>query len=146
MPRSCSICSHPEYQAIAQALAAKAPYRDIAERFGTSPAALHRHQAHTQRPANTVPMDEPLTHALPIPEAPALLDTAQRLHTTAHHLHRRTVEVRSLYDPKLLQHMEELARLHVEVTGLLAEVIGLLAALTAGSGNMAKTSVTPVRK
>jgi hypothetical protein len=34
--------------------------------------------------------------------------------------------VRSLHDPQVLQHVEELARLHVEVTGLHVEVVGLL--------------------
>jgi hypothetical protein len=45
----------------------------------------------------------------------------------------QTVEVRSTHDPRMLENVEQLARLHVEVTGLLAEVLGLLAALTAGS-------------
>jgi hypothetical protein len=51
MPRPCSICRHPECQAIEQALAANIAYRNVAERFATSPAALHRHKAHMKAPA-----------------------------------------------------------------------------------------------
>jgi hypothetical protein len=42
------------------------------------------------------------------------------------------VQVRSLHNPQLLECVEEQGRLHVEVTGLLTEVLGLLAALPAG--------------
>jgi hypothetical protein len=45
MPRVCSICRHPEKPAINAALIANEPYRFIAERYGTSPAALTRHKA-----------------------------------------------------------------------------------------------------
>jgi len=45
MPRVCSICRHPEKPAINAALIANEPYRLIAERYGTSPAALTRHKA-----------------------------------------------------------------------------------------------------
>ncbi len=45
MPRTCTICTHPEREAINQALVANEPFRLIAERFGTSAAALTRHKA-----------------------------------------------------------------------------------------------------
>jgi hypothetical protein len=45
MPRVCTICRHPEKPAINAALIANEPYRLIAERYGTSPAALTRHKA-----------------------------------------------------------------------------------------------------
>ncbi len=45
MPRSCSICTHADKPAINAALIANEPYRLIAERFGTSAAALTRHKA-----------------------------------------------------------------------------------------------------
>ena len=44
MPRSCSICTHPQRQAIDQALMAGSALRNIAPRFGTSVTALHRHK------------------------------------------------------------------------------------------------------
>ncbi len=115
MPRPCSLCQHPSREAIDQALAAKEPYRTIAERFGTSPAALHRHQAHTQQ-------TPPLVAGATKPEASALVDTAQRLHTTACRIRQQTVEVRSLHDPKRLQNVEEIAQALVEVTALLVQV------------------------
>lgn len=111
MPRPCSICSREDRESIDQALIAKEPYRHIAERFGTSVAALYRHQA-GHMGAQTRP-------AVPGPEAGALGDAAQRIHTTAHQLQRQTVEVRSLHDPELLWRVHDLATLLVEVTGLL---------------------------
>jgi hypothetical protein len=45
MPRVCTICTHPEREAINAALIANEPYRLIAERYGTSAAALTRHKA-----------------------------------------------------------------------------------------------------
>jgi hypothetical protein len=44
MPRVCTICTHPERTAIEQALVANEPFRNIAERFGTSATALTRHK------------------------------------------------------------------------------------------------------
>ena len=45
MPRVCTICQHADKPAINAALIANEPYRLIAERFGTSAAALTRHKA-----------------------------------------------------------------------------------------------------
>ena len=115
MPRSCSICQHPEREAIEQALAAKEPYRTIAERCGTSPTALHRHhQGHTQPRAPHAP-------ALPL-EASALVDAAARLHTAARDVDRQTRDVRSIHQPELLELLEDLARVMVGVTALLVQV------------------------
>lgn len=46
MARPCSVCAHPRRQEIDVALISGESFRNIAERFGTSPAALHRHKAH----------------------------------------------------------------------------------------------------
>lgn len=46
MPRTCTVCSHPERQAIDKALVAVAnPYRDIARHYALSKDALLRHKA-----------------------------------------------------------------------------------------------------
>lgn len=45
MPRPCSICVHDKRNAINAALIAGEPFRLIAERYGTSAAALTRHKA-----------------------------------------------------------------------------------------------------
>ena len=45
MPRTCTICSHGEKEAIDQALVSGEPYRHIARRTGTSTAALQRHKS-----------------------------------------------------------------------------------------------------
>lgn len=45
MPRTCTICNHPEREAINHALIAGEPLRNIAERFATSTTSLARHKA-----------------------------------------------------------------------------------------------------
>ncbi len=45
MPRTCTVCIHPERAAINKALIANEPFRHIAGRFGTSATALTRHKA-----------------------------------------------------------------------------------------------------
>jgi len=45
MPRTCTICSHPDRRAIEKALVDGEPFRNIAKRTGTSPAALTRHKS-----------------------------------------------------------------------------------------------------
>ena len=45
MPRVCTICTHPEKEAINAALIANEPFRHIAARYGTSTGALQRHKA-----------------------------------------------------------------------------------------------------
>lgn len=43
MPRSCSVCSHPQRAMLEQALAGAASLRDVAQRFGVSKTAAGRH-------------------------------------------------------------------------------------------------------
>jgi hypothetical protein len=45
MPRTCTICTHPERPAIEQALVTNESYRNIAEHFVVSVGALTRHKA-----------------------------------------------------------------------------------------------------
>ena len=45
MPRLCTICHHPDREAIDKALIAGEPFRNIAKRTGTSPTALFRHKS-----------------------------------------------------------------------------------------------------
>lgn len=44
MPRTCTICCHPEREAIDQALVAGEAYRSIAKQFEASASAVYRHQ------------------------------------------------------------------------------------------------------
>jgi hypothetical protein len=53
MPRSCSICRHPERRDIEADLKAGIPYRDIARRRNISKDALSRHRVHM--PLHTAP-------------------------------------------------------------------------------------------
>jgi hypothetical protein len=45
MPRTCSICNHPEKEAINMALIDNQAFRYVSKRFGVSAAALHRHKS-----------------------------------------------------------------------------------------------------
>ena len=45
MPRTCTICTHLEVNAIVGALVAGQPFRNIAEQYGTSATALFRHKS-----------------------------------------------------------------------------------------------------
>jgi len=45
MPRTCSVCGHPDRPAIDAALVGGESLRNIAQQFGTSATALHRHRA-----------------------------------------------------------------------------------------------------
>ena len=45
----CTICHHPEREAIDGALLDGGAYRGIARRFGTSPSAVYRHSDHLPR-------------------------------------------------------------------------------------------------
>jgi hypothetical protein len=111
MPRPCSICRHPERLAIDQALAAKEPYRDIAERFETSSAALRRHQqTHAQPPGA-----ENLTK----PNIAAAIAAAHRVHASACLVQSQTRDLRSTHEPALLDRLEGLANVLVEMSRLL---------------------------
>ena len=46
MPPTCTICRHPEREAIDADLVVGTPYRHIAARTGTSTGALQRHRCH----------------------------------------------------------------------------------------------------
>ena len=44
MPRTCTVCVHPQRAAIDEALVAGQPYRSVAEHFGASAPAVLRHK------------------------------------------------------------------------------------------------------
>lgn len=47
MPRSCTVCSHPERKAIDEALFRnKTPFRNVSKRYGVTASALFRHKQH----------------------------------------------------------------------------------------------------
>lgn len=44
MPRTCTVCAHPQRGGIDRALVNSEPLRSIAQQYGTSATALHRHK------------------------------------------------------------------------------------------------------
>ena len=78
MPRTCTICTHPDRTGIERALIAAEPFRHIAERTGTSPAALHRHRS------EHLPLFLKKAHAAAeVAQADTLLDQIRELQTRA---------------------------------------------------------------
>lgn len=75
MPRTCTICNHPEHGAINGALVAGEAFRNIARRFGTSPAALYRHKK-TDLPETLVKA----ARIAEVAQADTLLDRLKLLH------------------------------------------------------------------
>ncbi len=75
MPRVCSICTHDSREAINRELVEGVPSRNIAERYGTSVASLHRHKAE-HLPGKLVKARE----ALDVAEADDLLGQVRDIH------------------------------------------------------------------
>ena len=78
MPRVCTICTSPSVEAINSALVSGEPFRNIAERTGTSATALFRHKA-DHLPVTLVKARE----ATQVAHADDLLSQLQHLQETA---------------------------------------------------------------
>ncbi len=78
MPRVCTICAHDQREAIDQALVSGESFRYVAERFGTSSTALHRHKAE-HVPATLAKAQE----AQEVAQADSLLEQMQALQAKA---------------------------------------------------------------
>ena len=74
MPRTCTICTHEQRAEIDRALVGGEPFRNIAERFGTSATALTRHKAE-HVPAKLAQAHE----AKEVAQASTLLDDVRAL-------------------------------------------------------------------
>lgn len=102
MPRPCSVCTHPQRQAIDQALIAGAVFRNIARRFGTSTTAVHRHRhAHLNGHRQpTPPTATPMPPAL-APDVQHAIAAYQEA-MTAYKALQQTDWLRSAYSPGAL--------------------------------------------
>ncbi len=98
MPRPCSICAHPEAQAIAQALQAGERFAAIARRFAVSDDAVGRHVRHGPAPLPVRSLDDHI----------ALAAEAWRLHAEALKLSYHPIGVLDL--------LQGITRLLVELT------------------------------
>jgi len=76
MPRTCTVCNHAERAAIDKSLVDGVPFRTIAQQFGTSATALHRHKAE-HLPAKLVKAQA----AAEVAQADDLLAQMKRLQT-----------------------------------------------------------------
>ena len=130
MPRSCSICTHPQRQAIDQALMAGVVFRNIARRFGTSTTAVHRHRhehlsGHFRQPAPPEESPVPTALAPDVQQAIAAYQEAM----TAYEALQQTDWRRSAYSPgallspawrKVQAHAQRLRELGVDLASLTA--------------------------
>jgi hypothetical protein len=79
MPRKCTICTHPEKDAIDEALVGGASNRSIASLYDVSEAAVRRHEAN-HLPAKLVMAEK----AAEVAEAGSLLDQVRNLQARAY--------------------------------------------------------------
>jgi transposase-like protein len=86
MPRTCTICNHPRRDAIDLALLAGESFRNIAQRFGTSATALHRHKDHL--PGQLAKAHE----AAEVVKADTLLDRLKELNSETRAILKETRE------------------------------------------------------
>jgi hypothetical protein len=81
MPRTCSVCKHPEADAINAAILRNDSFRTMASRFGMSTASLQRHKA-----AHIAEMLKKAKEAAEVIQAADLLESIRSLHA-------RTLEI-----------------------------------------------------
>ena len=104
MLRACSICTHPQRQAIDQALMAGVVFRNIARRFGTSTTAVHRHR-HEHLPGPLLTPAPPEEIAAPGPVLSPEMQQALEAYQDAHRAYETICQTdwrRSLYSPGAL--------------------------------------------
>ncbi len=58
MDKRCTICTHPELEAISNAIIAGASLRDLAAQYGLSVSALSRHTKHIRRTLSVMADDD----------------------------------------------------------------------------------------
>ncbi len=95
MPRTCTVCSHRDREAIDQALVSGEPFRHIATRTGTSTAALQRHK-HDHVPRSLAKAKE----AQELAHADGLLDRVRWLCGRAEGFSRRRKRFSVRQEPK----------------------------------------------
>ncbi len=78
MPRTCTVCSHPQSATINEALVADMPNRRIAAQFSVSEQAVRRHKEE-----HVPPIMVKSAHAREIAHADHLLEEANRLYQVA---------------------------------------------------------------
>jgi transposase-like protein len=78
MPRTCTVCNHPERHSIDEALVSGASYRSVAKRFELSESAVYRHKT-DHLPKHMVKAKE----AEEVAQADDLLEQVRHLQTHA---------------------------------------------------------------
>lgn len=66
VPRTCTICAHEQRPDIDAALLNETPLRNIAQRYGTSATALHRHREHLPRQLVKAQEQEDVSQAIDV--------------------------------------------------------------------------------
>lgn len=117
MPKTCSICSHPNLEKINKQLLTGMSYRDIAGRFGTSKSSLERHHKAGHIPDIMIKAEETKEIAI----ADSLLQQTQELRLKATSLLDQAESAGDLRAAGIfLRELRELVKLWAELEGRLA--------------------------
>jgi len=126
MPRQCTICTHPDRKQIEQALVSGRSLRNVAEQYGCSATALHRHkQGHL--PSSLTQAKQ----AQEIARADSVLEEIRAEIRRIRKLYRKAEAIldQAQDQPIALKSVRELSRLHKEMRDtleLLARISGEL--------------------
>lgn len=126
MARTCTVCTHPERDALDAAIVAGEPYRGVARRAAVSPDAVERHAAR-HLPAVLTKAEDAREAA----RAGSLLDTIRDLAADAHRIKAKAEEAEDL-------------RTALDAIGKLTKIVELLAKLRGEleSGTVVNVSVS----
>lgn len=113
MARNCSVCMHPKVEAINLALlSGSLPLRRIADKYGVSVGAVHRHKQHIQ------PLKE---EVIEVSDPSAVMRQIQELNQRADLLYRSAVQANDrLNTVRALKELREILSLYARLTGELS--------------------------
>ena len=123
MPRRCTVCTHPERERIEKDLVTGGSIRNIAKRFGLSPASVHRHKA-DHLPASLIEANK----AGDVARADCVLEEIRAEIRRIQRLYKKAEAIldRAQNQPIALKSVRELSRLHKEMR----ETLELLARIS----------------
>jgi len=112
MGRPCTVCNHEKRVEIDAALAGGESYRNVANRFGTTPSSVNRHQAHIPQALVKAQQSAQVARADGLlGEVQRLRDEAQRLGKLAEEAKNFTAALQAIREQtRIIELLAELAK------------------------------------